>query len=52
LKNPKNSATFAFDDLLNGLTAETADVFSNLSDIILEKVESGEWQNFPIDNPE
>lgn len=52
LKNPKNSATFAFDDLLNGLTTETADVFSNLSDIILEKVESGEWQNFPIDNPE
>lgn len=52
LKNPKNSATFAFDDLLNGLTAETADAFGNLADIILEKVNSGEWQDFPIDNPE
>lgn len=51
-ENSKNSATFAFNDILEGLTEETVAAMCELSTIILEKSTTGQWADFPIDNPD
>lgn len=51
-ENSKNSATFAFKDILEGLTEETAAAMCELSTIILEKSTTGQWADFPLDNPD
>lgn len=51
LINQQNGATFALEDILSGTSEEMANAFNSLSDVIIEKVESGEWTDFPLDNP-